>query len=124
MQKAKRIESIDFWRGVALLIVLIDHLPGNPLADITPGNFGFSDAAEGFIFLSGMAFACAYWSKFAAGETSYVSRRCLRRAFQIYGAQLAISAAFIVIFGGFYLVTGDPGLVSEDRRDLFFSNPS
>jgi hypothetical protein len=31
--------------------------------------------------------------------------------------------AFIAIFGSFYLVTGDPGLVSEDGRDLFFSNP-
>ena len=124
MPKAERIESIDFWRGFALLIVFIDHLPDNPLADITPGNFGFSDATEAFIFLSGMAFACAYWPKFAAGETSRVSLRCLRRAFQIYGAQLAICVAFIAIFGCFYLATGDPGLVGEDGRDLFFSNPA
>ena len=124
MPKPERIEAIDFWRGFALLIVFVDHLPGNPLATITPGNFGFSDAAEAFIFLSGMAVACAYWSKFAAGETAHVSLRCLRRAFQIYGAQLAISAAFIVIFGGFYLLTGDHGIGSEDGRDLFFSNPS
>ena len=73
MVKTQRIESIDFWRGLALLIIFIDHVPGNPLASITPRNFGFSDSAEAFIFLSGLALAYAYWPKFAAGETGRVA---------------------------------------------------
>src|SRR5215470_10626293 len=44
---------VDFFRGLALLIIFIDHIPENVFALITLRNFGFSDATEIFIFLSG-----------------------------------------------------------------------
>ncbi|MBM3642008.1 MAG: hypothetical protein FJX15_11855 [Alphaproteobacteria bacterium] len=37
------IEAIDFWRGAALVTILISHIPGNILGNFTPRNFGFSD---------------------------------------------------------------------------------
>jgi hypothetical protein len=49
--KRKRIPEIDFWRGFALVVILVDHVPWNGLDYLTPRNFGFSDAAEAFVFL-------------------------------------------------------------------------
>jgi hypothetical protein len=31
-------------------VILIDHIPGNPLEHFTPRNFGLSDSAEAFVF--------------------------------------------------------------------------
>ena len=61
---ANRIDGIDFWRGFALLTIFIDHLPENIFQRVTQGNFGFSDAAELFVFLSGASVALAYGSRF------------------------------------------------------------
>ncbi|HLX99831.1 MAG TPA: OpgC domain-containing protein, partial [Roseiarcus sp.] len=52
--KANRVRDIDFWRGAVLIAILIDHIPGNPLEHWTPRNFGLSDSAEAFVFLSGL----------------------------------------------------------------------
>jgi len=38
--QGKRVEGIDFWRGAALAIILVNHIPGNVLGAITPRNFG------------------------------------------------------------------------------------
>ena len=58
--KRKRILEIDFWRGFALIVILIDQVPRNGLDRLTPQNFGFSDAAEVFVFLSGVSVTLAY----------------------------------------------------------------
>ena len=50
-----RDHRIDFFRGLALVFIFWDHIPGNPLANLTVRNFGFSDAAEIFVFLAGYA---------------------------------------------------------------------
>ena len=52
MAKSSRVGAIDFWRGLVLIAILVDHIPGNGLEYATPRNFGLSDSAEGFIFLS------------------------------------------------------------------------
>ena len=55
-----RDHRIDFFRGLALVFIFWDHIPGNPLANLTVRNFGFSDAAEIFVFLAGYAAVLAY----------------------------------------------------------------
>lgn len=51
---------LDFFRGVALLCIFIDHIPDNALAKLTLTNFGFADAAEVFVALAGYACFLAY----------------------------------------------------------------
>jgi hypothetical protein len=55
---------IDFFRGLALLIVVADHIEGcagkSVVREWTLVSLGFSDAAEVFVFLSGYVFALAY----------------------------------------------------------------
>ena len=44
---------LDFFRGLALLCIFIDHIPENRIADFTIRVIGLSDASELFIFISG-----------------------------------------------------------------------
>src|SRR4029450_3759345 len=90
---AKRIDGIDFWRGFALLTIFIDHVPENIFQHVTQKNFGFSDAAELFVFLSGVSVALAYGTRFFDGETVVAVRALLRRAFTLYWVQILISYA-------------------------------
>jgi hypothetical protein len=41
---------IDLFRGLALYMVVVDHIGGDPLGKFTYRVFGFSDAAEIFVF--------------------------------------------------------------------------
>src|SRR5258708_32271094 len=77
---AKRIDGIDFWRGFALLTIFIDHMPESIFQHVTQKNFGFSDAAELFVFLSGVSIALAYGTRFFDGETVVAVRALPRRA--------------------------------------------
>src|SRR6266487_3947919 len=67
---AKRIDGIDFWRGFALLTIFIDHVPENIFQHVTQKNFGFSDATELFVFLSGVSVALAYGTRFFDGAAA------------------------------------------------------
>src|ERR1700681_279889 len=51
---------LDLFRGVALWLIFIDHLPPNILTWFTIRNYGFSDATEIFIFISGYTAAFVY----------------------------------------------------------------
>ena len=44
---------LDFFRGLALLFIFLDHIPDNVASWVTIPNYGFSDATEIFIFISG-----------------------------------------------------------------------
>src|ERR1700676_806128 len=51
---------IDLFRGLALWLIFIDHLSPDLLTWFTIRNYGFSDAAEIFIFISGYTAAFVY----------------------------------------------------------------
>lgn len=81
---------LDFFRGLAMFVIYIGHVPSNAWADFMPGRFGFSDAAEVFVFCSGIASAIAFGKLydrhgFAAGST-----RVAHRCWQIYWAHISI----------------------------------
>lgn len=86
---AQRNPALDFFRGLALLVIFVNHMPGNPWYWYTPSRFGFSDAAEGFVFLSGYAGALAYGPRFAKDGFWNGTQRVMRRWLQIYAAHLA-----------------------------------
>jgi hypothetical protein len=55
-----RDPRLDVFRGICLVMIFINHVPGNLYEDFTSRNFGFSDAAEGFVLMSGIAAGLAY----------------------------------------------------------------
>ena len=51
---------IDVCRGIALWFIFLDHVPNNIGSWLTLRNYGFSDSAEVFMFVSGVTCALAY----------------------------------------------------------------
>jgi hypothetical protein len=51
---------LDFFRGLALWFIYLDHIPENPASWLTVRNYGFSDATEIFVFISGYTAVIAY----------------------------------------------------------------
>ena len=44
---------LDLFRGIANWAIYLDHIPDNIVNWITTRNYGFSDAADLFVFISG-----------------------------------------------------------------------
>jgi len=120
---AGRIDAIDFWRGVALLTIFIDHGPLNVFQYVTQKNFGFSDAAELFVFLSGASVALAYGSRFFRGETAAAVKAVLRRALTLYWVQVLISLVIIAIFAAAAMWWDNDDFVEDNDRDAVVSSP-
>lgn len=75
---------IDFFRGLALIFIFIDHIPNNSWAKGTLKNFGFADASEVFVLLAGFSAGLAYLSLEERGGFRAVFERASRRAREIY----------------------------------------
>ncbi|MGR8930247.1 MAG: OpgC family protein [Gammaproteobacteria bacterium] len=90
--------QLDFFRGLALMVIFINHMPGNPWFAYTPSRLGPCDAAETFVFLSGFAAAIAFGRCFRQAGLGLGSVRVLFRCGQIYIAHLALFLAMAVMF--------------------------
>jgi hypothetical protein len=83
---------IDFFRGLALIFIFIDHVPGNGLAYFTLRNFGFSDAAEVFVLLAGFSAVLAYGRTYEGQGFKAGTSRVLDRVRDIYVWHLGLIA--------------------------------
>jgi hypothetical protein len=92
----RRDLRIDFFRGLTLYTVLIDHIERNPVAGFTFHRFGFSDGAEAFIFLSGISCGIAYSNLLERRGWPAVMAALARRATWIYFFYVVTSAATIL----------------------------
>ena len=119
-----RDPRLDFFRGIAMFIILVAHVPGNWLTLWIPARFGFSDATETFVFCSGMASAIAFGRVFREQGMGMGSARVAYRVWQVYWAHIglfiAIAATMVVL-----------NTIFPDGRDYvgqlnlypFFKNP-
>src|ERR1700748_2198186 len=81
--------------GLALWLIFLDHLPNNILAWVTIRNYGFSDATEIFIFISGYTAAFVYGRAMRDRGFVIASARILRRAWQIYVAHMFLFIIYL-----------------------------
>lgn len=99
---------LDVFRGLCLVMIFINHVPGNPYEVLTSRNFGFTDAAEGFVMMSGVAAGLAYSldfrlpGRFLAGLT-----RIWKRCWTLYQAHLLVVAVSLGVVSAVTLITGD-----------------
>ena len=84
----QRDPRLDFYRGLAMFIILVAHIPGNTWTLWIPARFGFSDATEIFVFCSGMASAIAFGRSFANRGWFLGTARVLFRCWQVYWAHI------------------------------------
>jgi hypothetical protein len=86
---------LDLFRGLALWLIFIDHLPPNLLTWFTIRNYGFSDATEIFIFISGYTAAFVYGRAMLESGVVIATARILRRVWQIYVAHVFLFTIFL-----------------------------
>jgi hypothetical protein len=55
-----RDQRLDLLRGVANWAIFLDHIPNNAVNWITQRNYGFSDAADLFVFIFGYTASFVY----------------------------------------------------------------
>ncbi|MEM7487656.1 MAG: OpgC domain-containing protein [Pseudomonadota bacterium] len=88
-----RDPRLDFFRGIAMFIILLAHTPGNDWTRWIPARFGFSDATEIFVFCSGMASAIAFGRTFDRAGWLMGTSRVAFRVWQIYWAHICLFMA-------------------------------
>jgi hypothetical protein len=99
VQAAPRVRDLrlDFFRGIAMFIILIAHTPGNFLTSWIPARWGFSDATEIFVFCSGMASAIAFGGTYDRAGWRLGSARVLFRVWQVYWAHVGLFFATLAM---------------------------
>lgn len=85
---------LDFFRGLALVFIFVDHIPNNLIANFTVRNIGFSDATEMFVFISGYTAGLVYTAAALREGWLFASARILRRVWQLYMAHIALFVIF------------------------------
>src|SRR6201991_826159 len=110
---------LDLFRGLALWLIFIDHLPPNILTWFTIRNYGFSAATEIFIFISGYTAAFVYGRAMLERGFIVSGARILRRAWQIYVAHIFLFAIYMAEIS--YVATSfENPLYAEEMNVLDF----
>jgi hypothetical protein len=114
---------LDLFRGIALWLIFLDHIPENVVNWFTIRNYGFSDATEIFIFISGYTAAFVYGR--AMRERGFIvsSARILRRAWQIYVAHIFLFTIFMAEIAYVAATFENPLYVEEMNILNFLKQP-
>ncbi|PZU90871.1 MAG: hypothetical protein DI527_13760 [Chelatococcus sp.] len=91
-----RDARIDVVRGLALLVIFINHMPGNVVSGYMPHNFGFSDAADIFVLLAGVSATLAYGNLIERRGLPVAALRIGARIGTLYIAHISV---FIIVCG-------------------------
>jgi hypothetical protein len=119
-----RDPRLDVFRGLALVIILIDHLPGNFWSHYTLGNWGFSDGAEGFVLIAGISAGLAYGAYFRApAQIMAGTGRIWRRVWTIYLVQILITVLALGLSVVLYRWFDNPAMFGINQVDKFFARP-
>jgi Uncharacterized protein conserved in bacteria len=105
--KSKRDDRIDFLRGLALLVIFIDHVPKNWFEPFTLHSVAFCDAAEVFFFISGFVASLVYGRVMARNGFVAAAKKVWRRAGVVYMAQLGLMLVILAMVRLFIDMTGD-----------------
>ena len=122
LDPADRDFRIDLLRGLALWWIFLDHIPETYFNHFTPKNFGFSDAAEILVFLSGLASGNVYGN--VAGHSGLIAAvlRATRRAVEIYIAQIVTVIALLTVV--ILFAARQPDLLDHANLAVFVANPA
>ena len=116
----RRDLRLDACRGLALWFIFIDHIPDNSLSWLTVRNYGFSDASEVFVFVSGCTCMIAYGGSLRDEGWLTTVVRTWRRGWEIYSAFLLL---LVFYFSLVWLVGGGQRYLDETNTGFFVREP-
>jgi hypothetical protein len=114
---------LDFFRGLALFFIFIDHIPENSLSYFTLPSVGFSDAAEIFIFISGYTAAMVYGRSMQRSGILFATAQIYRRVWQLYVAHVFLFMIFTAEVSYTVLTFNNPMYNDELRVGDFLAEP-
>jgi hypothetical protein len=91
----ERDPRLDFFRGLALFCIFIDHVPNNIVAQFTLQSLMFSDAAEVFILISGYTAGMVYGRAMERQGFVIAAVRVYHRVWQLYVAHVFLFMMFM-----------------------------
>jgi hypothetical protein len=114
---------LDLFRGLANWAIFLDHIPDNLINWITTRNYGFSDAADIFVFISGYTAAFVYARPMRWDGFLPASARILKRAWQIYLAHVFLFVIYLAEIAYSAAKTDNPLFVKEFNVSEFLREP-
>src|SRR5256885_16982140 len=92
IKSPKRDGRLDLARGLALVCLYVDHLPGNFFSRFSLHAYGFNDAAEVFVLVASISAGLAYCMTFQSRGWFAGMKRIARRIVQVYATQIMLIA--------------------------------
>ena len=122
--KSTRDLRIDFFRGLALVMIFANHIPGNPLSALTQRNWGLSDSADVFVLLAGISSALAYGRFFDRGAAGAGLMAVFSRIWSLYIMHLLLFlvVAALCVIGAEKL--NEPTYLETLGIDVFLQAPA
>jgi len=108
---------------LALVMIFINHVPGTVFETLTNRNFGFSDAAEAFVMISGISAALAYSGGMERGPLWPGIAKIWHRAWTLYLVHLFLSFWAIAIVFATWRFGGSITLALKDNFQFLLSDP-
>lgn len=115
--------AIDFWRGVALITIFINHIPGIFYERITHKNFSLSDSAELFVFLAGWSLRHIVGKPEDPTPSGQLVFRLYGRALTLYAAHMTIVMLAIAMLATAARVLDNPLLLEWHNATAVFFDP-
>jgi len=119
----KRDLRLDLFRGMANWAIFLDHIPNNAVAWLTMRNYGFSDAAELFVYVSGFTVAFVYARMMRAKGLLAAAIGILGRVWQIYVAYVLLFVFYVVAVGYVGQVDGHAHLLDQYNIRRLIADP-
>src|SRR6185437_13218626 len=112
-QPSGRDLRLDLFRGLALWFIFLDHVPDNIVSWLTVRNYGFSDATEIFVFISGYTAVIAYSRMMVREGWLKAAARIYRRVWQLYVAHILLFVAFTAQIAWVSIASSTTALIEE-----------
>lgn len=104
---------LDLFRGIANWAIFLDHIPDNVVNWVTTRNYGFSDAADLFVFISGYTASFVYARMMLERGFIVGATRLTKRVWQLYVAHIILFVIYIASISYLALRFGDSEMINE-----------
>src|SRR5674476_315469 len=86
---------LDLFRGLANWAIFLGHVPNTALAWFTIRNYGFSDGADLFVFISGYTATLVFGRMMLTRGFLIGATRLFKRAWQLYVAHVLLFVFYL-----------------------------
>lgn len=91
----QRDVRLDLFRGLANWAIFLGHISGTILSWFTTRNYGFSDGADLFVFISGYTATLVFGRMMVTRGFVIGATRLMRRVWQIYVAHILLFVFYV-----------------------------